>query len=79
MLFGNFAGNLALQDGTFTVTNGKMQSGGNKYTVAGTANYDGSLKVKLDHSGGTSYVISGTLTKPTVQSITTPAAEAALR
>ena len=79
MIFGNFAGNLALQDGIFTVTNGKMQSGGNKYTVAGTASYDGSLKVKLDHSGGTSYVISGTLTKPTVQSIATPAAEAALR
>jgi AsmA family/AsmA-like C-terminal region len=79
MLFANFVGKLALQDGTFTVTNGKMQSGGNKYTVSGTANYDGSLKVKMDRSGGTSYVISGTLTKPTVQSITTPAAEASLR
>jgi hypothetical protein len=56
-----------------------MQSGANKYIVGGTANYDGSLKVKLDRAGGTSYVISGTLTKPTVQSISTPAAEASLR
>jgi AsmA-like protein len=79
MTFTNFAGTLALQDETFTVSNGKMQSSINKYTVAGTANYDGKLNVKLERSGGTSYVISGTLNKPTVQSITTPSAEAALR
>ena len=78
MAFSNFSGKVALQDGTFTVTDGKLQSGGTKYAVTGTAGSDGNLDVKLEHTGGT-YVVSGTLDKPTVQTITAPAAEAALR
>jgi hypothetical protein len=79
MSFSSFTGKVALQDGTFTVSNGDLQSAGNKYAVAGTAASDGALNVKLVQGGGKSYVISGTLDKPTVQSTTTPAAEAALR
>lgn len=79
MAFANFAGKVALQDGTFTVTDGKMQSDGTKYAVAGTAGPDGNLNMKLIRAGGTSYSVSGTLDKPTVQSVTAPAAEAALR
>jgi hypothetical protein len=79
MAFSTFSGKVSLQDGTFTVTDGKMQSGGTKYAVTGTAESGGNLNVKLEHTGGTSYVVSGTLDKPTVQSVTTPAAEAALR
>ncbi len=79
MAFSTFAGKVALQDGTFTVTDGKMQSSGTKYAVAGTAGSDGNLNMKLVRAGGASYAISGTLDKPTVQSVTTPAAEAALR
>jgi hypothetical protein len=33
----------------------------------------------MQHSGGRSYVISGTLDQPHVQTVTNPAAEAALR
>lgn len=79
MTFSTFAGKVLLQDGTFTVNNGDMQSAGSKYAVTGTATADGTLNVKLEHGGGKSYVISGTLDKPSVQSLTTPASEAALR
>lgn len=56
-----------------------MQSGGSVYAVKGTASYDRSLSMKLERSGGQSYVISGTLDKPAVQAVNTPAAEASLR
>ena len=79
MAFTNFAGKLALQDGTFTLSDSKIQSGATKYLVAGTATTSGNLNVKLEHSGGKSYVISGTLDKPTVQSVTASTTEAALR
>jgi hypothetical protein len=79
MAFSSFSGKVSLQEGIFTVNDGKMQSGATKYAVTGTAGSDGNLNVKLEHTGGTSYVVSGTLDKPTVQSVTTPAAEAALR
>ena len=77
--FSKFAGKVALQDGTFTLSDCKMQSSGNVYAVKGTASYDRSLSVKLERSGGQSYVISGTLDKPLVQTINVPAAEASLR
>ncbi len=77
--FSKFSGKVALQDGTFTLTDCKMQSSGNIYAVKGTASYDRSLSMKLERSGGQSYVISGTLDKPSVQTINAPAAEASLR
>lgn len=77
--FANFMGKIVLQEGTFTLSAGKMQSGGSKYAVTGTANADGTLNIKFDRAGGTSYVVSGTLEKPVVQSVTTPATEASLR
>jgi hypothetical protein len=77
--FSSFAGKVALQDGTFTMTDGRMQSNGTKYAVTGTAGTDRNLNMKLIRAGGTSYSVSGTLDKPTVQSVTAPAAEAALR
>jgi hypothetical protein len=56
-----------------------MQSNGANYSVKGTASYGRNLAVQLERSGGQSYVISGTLDKPHVETITNPAAEAALR
>ena len=74
--FSKFVGKLALQNGSFTLSDGRMQSGGATYGVNGTASYDRSLTMKLERSGGPSYVISGTLDKPLVQSA--PSTEAAL-
>ena len=79
MAFSSFAGKVALQDSTFSFSDGQMQSAGNKYSVAGTAASDGSIKVNLKRAGGKAYVISGTLDKPTVESVNVPAAEASLR
>jgi len=77
--FSAFAGRLALQDGTFTLSRCKLQSGAASYAVEGTASYDGTLAVRLERSGGQSYVVSGTLDKPHVETVVTPAAEASLR
>ena len=79
MAFSSFSGHVALDTGTFTLANCKLQSGGLNYAVKGTASYDRSLDVKLEHTGGHSYAISGTLDKPQVQTVNTPAAEASLR
>ncbi len=77
MTFSDFAGKVILQSGTFSLTNCKLQSSGTLYAVTGTATYGRSLDLRLQRSGGPSYVISGTLDQPRVQ--TSPAAEAALR
>jgi hypothetical protein len=77
--FSKFSGKVALQDGTFNVSDGKMQSGGANYVVTGSASYDRNLNVKLERSGGQSYVVSGTLDKPHVEPVPVQAAEASLR
>jgi hypothetical protein len=79
IVFAKFAGKVALQDGTFTLSDCKLQSNGASYSVKGTASYGRNLAVQLERSGGQSYVISGTLDKPHVETVTNPAAEAALR
>ena len=79
MTFSNFAGKATLQNGIFSLTDCKLQSSGIRYAVKGTAGYDRSLDLRLQRSGGPSYVISGTLDRPHVQTVTSPAAEAALR
>ena len=79
VVFSKFAGKISLQDGTFSLADSKMQSNASVYAVKGTASYDRSLAMRLERSGGQSYVISGTLDKPSVQPANTPAAEASLR
>ena len=76
--FTKFSGKVSLQNGTFTVDDGKMQSGGAMYSVKGTAALDRSLAMTLERAGGQSYAISGTLDNPHVQTVTMPA-EASLR
>ena len=77
--FPSFTGKVALANGTFTLTDCKLQSGGANYAVKGTAFYDRSLALRLERAGGRSYAISGSLDKPHVETLTAPAAEAALR
>lgn len=79
LAFSNFIGKVALANGAFTLADCKLQSGGANYTVKGTASYDRSLALRLERAGGRSYVISGPLDKPRVETSTAPAAEAALR
>ncbi len=79
LAFSNFAGKVALENGTFTLVDCKLQSGGANYVVKGTASYDRSLAVRLERTGGRSYVISGSLDKPHVETLTLPSTEAALQ
>ncbi len=79
LAFSNFAGKVALEHGTFTLVDCKLQSGGANYVVKGTASYDRSLAVRLERAGGRSYVISGSLDKPHVETATAPSTEAALQ
>jgi AsmA-like protein len=77
--FSKVTGKVALQDGTFTLDDCKMQAPSGLYNVKGTASYDRTLALKLDRADGQSYAISGTLDNPKVQSSSTQPAEAALR
>jgi hypothetical protein len=79
LAFSNFIGKVALENGMFTLADCKLQSGGANYTVKGAASYDRSLALRLERAGGRSYVISGPLDKPRVQTLAAPSAEAALR
>ena len=79
IVFSKFSGKVALQDGTFTMSDCRMQSNGASYSVKGTASHGRNLAVQLERSGGQSYAISGTIDKPHVEAVTNPAAEAALR
>ena len=47
------AGKVALADGTFTLVDCKLQSGGANYAVKGTASYDRSLAVRLERPADT--------------------------
>jgi len=77
--FSEFTGKIAVQNGAFTLADCKLQSPTGNYLVKGTALYDRTLNLRLERAGGRLYVISGTLDKPQVTSIPTPAAEASLR
>ena len=79
LAFSKFVGKASLANGTFTLLDCKLQSGGGNYTVNGTASYDRSLAVRLERAGGRSYLISGSLDEPRVETVTTPSAEASLR
>jgi hypothetical protein len=79
IVFSKFSGKVSLRDGTFALSDCKLQTNGASYSVKGTASYGRNLAVQLERSGGQSYAISGTLDKPHVESVTNPAAEAALR
>ncbi len=77
--FSNFSGSITLQQGKLSLSDCKLLSGNVAYAVNGTAFYDRSLEVRLEHSGGRSYLISGTLDKPHVEILPTPSTEAQLR
>jgi hypothetical protein len=67
LAFSTFAGSLALWQGTFHLSDGKLVSGSVTYVVKGTASYDRHLDLRMERTGGTSYAISGPLDKPRVE------------
>jgi hypothetical protein len=73
-----FTGHLALKNGEFTVTAGKLQALDGIYEVSGTALLDSKLNIKLVRDSSHSFDITGTLGAPRVVPVSRPQTEAAL-
>jgi hypothetical protein len=73
-----FTGRMALDDGTFELAKGKLESASGSYQVTGTASPGQKLQMKLVHSGG-GYAIDGTLSAPHVVPINIPDTRASLK
>jgi hypothetical protein len=79
LTFANFSGTVLLRKGTFNLEGCKLLTGATTYAVDGTASYDRNLDLKLQRTGGPSYVISGPLDKPHIEPVPASSAEAQLR
>jgi hypothetical protein len=73
-----FTGHLALQNGEFTLSTGKLQALDGIYQVSGTALLDSKLNIKLVRDSSHSFDITGTLGAPRVTAVSHPQTEAAL-
>jgi hypothetical protein len=79
LTFSSFSGDVTLQKGKLSLADCKLLSGNAIYAVKGSATYDRSLDLRLERAGGHSYVISGTLDQPHVETVPQPSTEAQLR
>lgn len=61
-----FTGRLSLQDGTFHIEQGKMDTAAGIYVVSGTASLGQKLDVTFARTGGRTFNITGTLSSPRV-------------
>jgi hypothetical protein len=73
-----FTGHLALENGEFTLSTGKLQATDGIYQVSGTALLDSKLNIKLVRDSSHSFDITGTLGAPRVTAVPHPQTEAAL-
>jgi hypothetical protein len=73
-----FTGDLALEQGEFTLSTGKLQALDGIYQVSGTALLDSKLNFKLVRDSSHSFDITGTLGAPRVTAVSHPQTEAAL-
>jgi hypothetical protein len=73
-----FSGQLALQNGEFSINTGILQTPGSIYKVSGTALIDKKLNVTLVRNGSHAFEITGTLAAPKVMVILRPQTQAAL-
>jgi hypothetical protein len=64
--FSDFAGHIALQDGGFLLSAGKMRSGGGTYALNGSIK-GGDLALQAERDNSPAYRLRGTLQKPLVE------------
>jgi hypothetical protein len=76
--FKSFAGMLTLHDGTFRLSQSKLQSPDGIYSVSGAAFMDKRLELRLTRDAAPSYSIGGTLEHPIVSTIPPATAQAKL-
>ena len=64
--FSSFAGHIALQNGGFLISAGKMRSGGGTYALNGSIKGD-ELALQAERDNSLAYRLRGTLQKPLVE------------
>lgn len=70
---------LFLQDGTFRIENGKLETADGDYAIAGTASLGRILNLKLTRDGAPGFTITGTLAAPRVSQFPAPETRAELK
>ncbi len=79
LTFSSLAGIAQIGHGKLTFDNCELKTAGVVYDVKGTAAYDRTLNFRLQHAGGTSYIVAGSLDKPTVEAVPASSTQAQLR
>jgi hypothetical protein len=74
-----FVGQLALQDSTFEIREGKLETPSGIYQVSGTTSFGQKLQVKLGRAGGPGFSVTGTLSAPRVLPASAGETRAALK
>ncbi|MGA8489698.1 MAG: AsmA family protein [Terriglobales bacterium] len=75
----HLAADLTLQDGTFEIQEGKLETSTGVFQVSGTASLARALNLKLTREGAPGFNVTGTLTEPHVSPILSPETQAALK
>src|SRR5207248_3513373 len=75
----DFSGELALQEGKFSLSDARLSFASGVYKVSGTASLTGALDLKMSTETASGYNITGTLINPRVSRILTPATQVALK
>ena len=79
LTFASFEGNIALQNGNLQCQDCKLKTVGAIYSVSGTSGLDRSLALRLERASGPSYVVSGPLDDPHIETVSAPPAQAKLQ
>jgi hypothetical protein len=79
LTFSSLAGILNVVGGKLSLDNCEMKTAGAVFSVKGVATYDRDLNFRLQRSGGTSYVVAGSLDQPQVTAVPASPTQAQLR
>jgi hypothetical protein len=74
-----FTGRVSLKNGGLSIEQGKLQNSGSIYLVSGTASMDRQLELKLAREGTPGYSVSGSLERPVIVAVKSPATQAKLK
>ena len=74
-----FGGALQLKNGSLTVSEGKLQNRAGIYQISGTASLTRDLKMTMTRDSGSAFSVTGTLARPKIVPVETPARQASLR
>ena len=78
LAFSSLVGQVSVRNGALSCDDCKLQSGGQVYSLTGSASFTRDLDFRLERAGDISYAISGRLDKPRVEAVPVPASEAKL-